>query len=104
MEGYLKVTPEQLMKTAGEFSTAGEQIRSLTAEMMNIVNGLKAVWQGEAAESYSAKFTGLSDDIERMNRMIREHVSDLNEMAANYRTAEEASTESSAALLQDVIL
>ena len=44
----------------------------------------------------------LQDDIEKINRMIQEHVSDLNEMAREYQNAENASNEQSANLATDV--
>lgn len=104
MEGYLKVTPEELRKTASEFMAAGEKINSLTSEMMSIVSSLKGVWQGDAAMSYSNKFSGLEDDMARINSMIKEHVSDLNEMAATYQAAEDAGIEAGAALNSDVVV
>lgn len=104
MEGYLKVTPEQLKQTAQEFLSSGERISSLTSEMMSIVTSLKSVWQGVAAENYESKFMGLEDDIMRINSMIKEHVSDLNEMAVNYLAAEDASIEASAVLNSDVVM
>ena len=104
MEGYLKVTPEQLKKTAQEFMSSGEKISSITSEMMSIVTSLKSVWQGVASESYENKFMGLEDDIMRINSMIKEHVSDLNEMATNYQAAEDASAEASAVLNSDIVM
>lgn len=104
MEGYLKVTPEQLKKTAQEFLAAGERINSLTSEMMSIITSLKSVWQGAAADSYLNRFMGLEDDMARINAMISEHVSDLNEMAATYQAAEDANIEASAALNDDVMV
>ena len=103
MEGYLKVTPEQLKKTAQEFMTTGEKINSLTQEMVSIITSLKGVWQGEAAENYFNRFMGLEDDIAGINSMINEHVSDLNEMANTYQSAEEAGIEAGAALSSDVV-
>ena len=102
MEGYLKVTPEQLMQAADAFAEAGQSIASLTTEMMSIVNSLKGIWQGEAAESYTGRFNDLEDDIQRINGMITEHVNDLNEMARTYQAAEDASAQESAALLSDI--
>ena len=103
MEGYLKVTPEQLIKAADSFAQAGSSISSLTSEMLSVVNSLRGIWQGEAAESYTGKFAGLEDDILRINNMITEHVNDLNEMARTYQAAEDASAQESAALLADVV-
>ena len=101
--GILKVTPEKLIAASGEFSSTGKTIRSLTQEMLEIVNSLKSVWMGEAATGYGTRFSQLQDDMEKINRMIQEHVTDLNEMAREYQTAEDANTEQSASLVTDVV-
>jgi len=103
MEGILKVTPEKLMATANEFSQSGKVVSSLTSEMLSIINSLKGIWQGEAAASYSNKFLALQSDIEKINRMINEHVEDLNEMAREYQSAETASLEESSKLMNDIV-
>ncbi len=103
MEGILKVTPEKLIQAANEFGTTGKAISILTQEMTDIVNGLKSIWQGEAASSYGTKFLGLQDDIEKINRIIQEHVTDLNEMAGEYQNAEDAGIEESSRLLTEIV-
>lgn len=100
--GILKVTPEKLTQAAGEFQTSGRNISSMTAEMISIVDGFKSIWQGNAATEYAGKFNGLRDDIEKINRMIEEHVNDLNEMALGYQNAEDQSIEESANLISDI--
>lgn len=102
--GVLKVTPEKLISASAEFGTTGRTIRSLTQEMNDIVNSLKSVWMGEAASGYGAKFSELTDDIEKINRMIQEHVTDLNEMAREYQAAEDANAEQSAGLKTDIVM
>lgn len=101
--GLLKVTPEKLNQAASEFSTSGKNISSMTAEMMSIIDSLKAIWQGNAATEYSGRFAGLRDDIEKINRIIEEHVADLNQMALEYQNAEDASVEESAKLMSDIV-
>ena len=101
--GILKVTPEKLIEASTEFSSTGKTVSSLTQEMTEIVNSLRGVWQGEAASGYGAKYAELQDDIERINRMIQEHVTDLNEMAREYQAAEDASSEQSASLATEVV-
>lgn len=103
MEGYLKVTPEKLISTSGEFQQSGNRIRNLTREMINIVDSLRSVWEGEAASAYNTKFHQLDDDMERMHRMIEEHVKDLTEMARQYQLAETSNIEFGNALAGDVI-
>ncbi len=103
ISGMLKVTPEKLIQVSNEFSQSGKTISSLTAEMLSIVNGLKSIWQGQAALEYSNRFNSLGDDIERINKLIQEHVSDLNAMAAEYQNAENQSMEESSKLLSDIV-
>lgn len=98
----LKVTPEKLTQAASEFANSGKNISSMTSEMMSIVDSLKSIWQGNAATEYAGRFAGLKDDIERINRMITEHVNDLNQMALEYQNAEDSSVEESAKLLSDI--
>lgn len=103
MEGIIKVTPEKLISTAEEFNTANSQVRNLTQQMIQTVDSLKSVWEGEAATAYSTRFHQLEDDMERMHSMINEHVTDLKEMARQYQTAEQANAEIGNTLAGDVI-
>jgi len=103
MEGILKVTPEKLVETSSEFNAAGTKIKSLTEEMTQAVNGLKGVWQGEAARMYSGRFGALRADMDKLYRMIQEHVNDLQEMARQYQTAEAANVEEGSALAGNIL-
>lgn len=104
MEGTILVTPEQLESTASEFSSIMTQVQNLANSMTDQVTGLSAKWQGDASQAYVNKFNQLNDDIAKMANMINEHVTDLNEMANVYRTAEQANEELSNSLAGDVIL
>ena len=35
MEGMLRVTPEKLLQTSGEFATLGNQMKNLTGQMLS---------------------------------------------------------------------
>lgn len=104
MDGILKVTPEKLIQTSGEFAASGGQMKNLTAEMMAKVQGMKGMWQGEAASVYSAKFHSLQSDMDRLYRMVQEHAADLQEMAASYQNAEAGNTEHGNSLHADIIV
>lgn len=104
MEGTLRVTPEQLEAAAGEFSNKGNTISNLTDQMIQLIEGLSSVWEGEASTAYATKFRQMDDDIQKMNRMIQEHANDLTEMARVYRDAETANQDEIAALAGDVIV
>ena len=103
MEGILKVNPEELIAAAGEFSTQGSNILNLTQEMMEVVTGLSASWEGEAGTAYVTKFQGLEDDIQKLVAMVNEHASDLEVMAETYRQGENANQETISTLSSDII-
>ena len=89
MEGTIKVDTSKLRSTAIQFNSTGSTIRTMTNNMTNTVNSLSGcVWSGEAANNYKRKFNRLRDDIERMLRMINEHVTDLQDMAQRYELTE----------------
>lgn len=104
MEGILKVTPEKLIQTSGEFAAMGNQMKNLTSEMMEQVQGMKGIWQGEAAAAYGNKFHSLQNDMDKLYRMVQEHVGDLQEMAAHYQKAEEGSAQQGLGLSANVIV
>lgn len=104
MEGIIKVSPQLLTSTASEFENQGGIISNLTAEMMNLITGMSATWEGEAATAYITKFKGLEDDIQKMIRMVQEHSRDLQEMAQIYVQADTENAEEASGLSSDVIV
>lgn len=93
MDSQLKVTPAELQKTASSFSSRGKIIASQTEAMMSLVNNLVNVWQGDASTAYIRTFSGLQDDIARINTKIQEHASDLNLIAENFINVENRNAE-----------
>lgn len=88
MNTMLKVTPEKLIEAAGDFQNTEANVRSLTEEMISIVDSLKPVWQGEAATGFANRFAALSDDMNRLYALIRKHADSLTDIANEYRQAE----------------
>lgn len=104
MEGILKVTPEKLIQTSGEFAATGNQMKNITSEMIAQIQEMKGIWQGEAAGAYGGKFSSLQTDMDKLYRMVQEHVKDLQEMAAAYQRAEAGNAEQGSGLNTNVIV
>ncbi len=105
MAVILKVTAEQLLESASVLSEEGASLKSLTDQMSELVRQISAdVWSGEAQTAFLTRFTGLADDMERIHHMVREHVTDLQEIARNFQRAETQNQELSGALASDVIV
>ncbi len=103
MDGILKVTPETLKSTAGEFQSTNGQLKSTTDEMVNLINGMKVIWEGTAAETFISKVRGLQPDMNKIHNMISEHVKDLTEMADTYMKAEQTNTQTGSALQAGIL-
>ena len=104
MDTILKVTPEKLLEAAGEFQNTEANIRSLTEQMISIVDSLKPIWQGEAATGFSNRFSSLSADMNRLYQLIRKHAEDLTEMANEYRQAEADSASAAQSLVTEAVI
>lgn len=103
--GILRVTPEKLQATASSFEGTGATVQSLTQQMTSIVSSLSGqIWSGEAASAYVNKFNGLQDDMDRINKMIKEHSTDLIEIAQRFIAAEAANADLANSLSSDVIV
>lgn len=104
MTGTIKVDTAKLRQTASSFNGEAYSVQHATNRMVDIVNQLTGyIWTGEAQTKYRGKFNGLRDDIHRMVRMINEHVTDLQDMAATYEGAEQENIIISDTLESDVI-
>lgn len=104
MTGTLKVNTQTMRTASSEFSTCGSSVNNLTQQMLSLIAEIGgAVWSGEAASAYQAKFAGLASDISKMNAMIQEHVDDLNTMATEFERAEAAAQQEASALKSNLI-
>ena len=105
MEGTIKVNTAKLRSTASSFQQTGNGLKNTTNQMMNLVNSLTgSVWSGDAANAYTRKFKQLQDGINRMVKMVNEHVTDLNDMATQYEKAEADNKAAASALAGNVIV
>jgi WXG100 family type VII secretion target len=103
MDGTLLVTPGELKNTASTFQGKAGEVKSLHDDMIAKVNALSGSWTGEASEAYKSKFTSLKASMDTVNRMIMEHVNDLNTMAEQYETAENAAKSAASELLASTL-
>lgn len=104
MDGTIKVSTQELRSASSQFSSYGSEIQNLTSKMLSLISGITgAVWSGEAASAYQSKFAGLEADISKINKMIQEHVTDLNTMADEYDRAEQQAQQEASALKNNII-
>ena len=100
----LKATPEKINTAANEFETHNNQMRSIMRNMIEAVDATKGVWQGTAANAYVTKVHALQNDMERLYTLVKEHVTDLHQIAQTYSTAESKNVELASGLPSDVVM
>lgn len=105
MSVIIKVNTSKLTSTANSLQSTGNQIKNITNQMTSTVNELSgSVWSGDAATAYRKKFSDLQDDINRIHKMISEHVNDLNTIAREYEKTENTNINLGNSLSGDVII
>ena len=92
METKLIVTPEQLQAAASAFQTEAGIVKAQHDAMLSKVRSLSGAWSGDAASSYTSKFSALEKSMNTINNMITEHVRDLNAIAEDYIKTESEAT------------
>ena len=103
MANMIKVETSKLRATASNLSSTSSQIKNATNAMTQAINQLTgSVWSGEAASAYVSKFSGLNDEITKIDKMIQEHIKDLNDMAAEYDRAESENRQTASSLSSDL--
>ena len=103
MEANLRVTPEKLKNKSQEFNACDRQVQTLTQQMLDIVGQLSGTWAGEAATAYHNKLKGMSNDMQKLHKMINEHTTDLNEIATTYQQSEQRAVQAASNLKVNTI-
>ena len=103
MANIIKVETGKLRSAASQFSSTSTQIKNATNAMTQAINQLSgAVWSGEAASSYIKQFTGLNDEIQKIDKMLQEHVQDLQDIATEYDRAESENRQTASSLTNNL--
>ena len=103
MANMIKVETSKLRATASNLSSTSSQIKNATNAMTQAIHQLPgSVWSGDAATAYVNKFNGLNDEIAKIDKMIQEHVKDLNDMASEYDRAESENRQTASSLSSDL--
>ena len=104
MENRIKVTPQELKRTAGAFRNSASALHSTANEMIQTVTGIsQAVWDGNAGRTYITRFKGLNSDAAQMNRMVGKQAQHLEAIAESYRTTEEQTATAAAGLKNNIL-
>ncbi len=102
MKGIRVEKIAQLRTQANNFQNHADAIKSVTTNMLNLVEQTKSVWEGMAQTTYSTNFAGLSDDMERLYAMCSEYSEDLIQIADTYQAAADINDDTARTLKTDI--
>ena len=100
----LKVEPSNLKDKATSVQKSIQEVKTLFAQIENVVNSTKSIWVGEAGDMHRKTYEASKDKINEMIRRLEEHPVDLMKMAGVYDTAENEAKAVSQAQRGDVIV
>ena len=89
----IKVNSTVMREKASAFKTVANSIKAFTGDMTSEVEGLKAAWEGESAETLVNKFRGLADNFENIYDTIIAYANFLEQAAEAYDNTETANVQ-----------
>lgn len=103
-EFTFRVTPEELEKKSGEFTSIVDSVKGHFARIKDVSEKTQGYWCGEAGDTNRSGYASYQEDIDFIIGRLSEHPADLLKMAGIYRTAEQQAQEYSATLKVDQIV
>lgn len=99
MADIVNASPSVMRDKANTLKNVATSIRTLTDEMKNEINRMKAFWDGTAAEKFTAKFNGLNDDFQERYDMINKYAQFLLNAADEFERLEKETVNQGESLL-----
>ncbi len=101
----IRVNPEDLLRAASELNKKISTLTRTFEEMYTRVQNTQNYWLGDASEAYRKQFQKERPETDTAFARIKEHVTDLQSMAAVYMGAETANVDLTQSTLEsDVIV
>ncbi|MBR1472538.1 MAG: hypothetical protein IJ600_12975 [Lachnospiraceae bacterium] len=76
----LRVSTEELTKTVGNFNGNLSTVTNLTSSMLQLIQGLGSVINGEGYDNFRTKAEGLSNDMDQVKKMIEGHMREIEQV------------------------
>lgn len=83
MANQIRVTPDQMRQRASDYRKQADAVRDVITKMDNLLSQLQSEWEGQASESYAARYTELKPGFVKAENLIREIAQSLDAVARN---------------------
>lgn len=88
----IKVDSTAMREKADSFQTIADNISNYTDQLEQEINGMKSVWEGEAAEATIAKFKEFKQGFSEKKETIKNYSKFLRQAADAYDNSENSVT------------
>lgn len=99
----LKVTPDVLRDTAGQFKTTVGHLRNEMDDAKSLVERSRFYWTGRAGDKYRQSFAARRTEAQELLDRLGKYPTDLLQMAGIYDQAESANAQDTGKLPTDII-
>lgn len=88
MANQIRITPDQMRTRAGQYSAQADAVREVINKMDSLLTQLQGEWEGQASESYAARYQELKPSFLKAEELIRDISSALTSTAKILETTD----------------
>ncbi|KAB7708252.1 WXG100 family type VII secretion target [Bacillus aerolatus] len=81
MSGIIRLTPEELRTTAGQYNQESANVNDLVGRLDSMSNHLREVWEGASSEAFAQQYQELRPSFMKMAVLLSEVSQQLNSSA-----------------------
>ena len=86
----IKVTSTQIREKSSTLKGVSQNIKTMADEVNQEISKIKPIWEGEAAESFTKKFTSLYNSLQEIYETVGKYSEFLDAAAEGFASAENA--------------
>ncbi len=88
MANQIRITPDQMRERAGQYRNEADTVNGVISNMDSLLSNLQAEWEGQASESYAARYEELKPGFQKAEELIREIAAALDSTASIVETTD----------------
>lgn len=83
MAGQIRISPDQMREKATRYRAEADTVQGVIGTMDQLLQQLQGEWEGNASESYAARYQELKPGFQKAEELIREIAAALDSTAKN---------------------
>ncbi len=88
MANQIRITPDQMRERAGQYRNEADTVNGVISNMDTLLSNLQSEWEGQASESYAARYEELKPGFQKAEELIREIAAALDSTASIVETTD----------------